>query len=205
MTEQTKNAIKSIIESWIHENGNMPLRLLKSVLRSNNIPESLLENIQPKLWITNEFPEFTVVGTNGYEHVALFDWFYQLLSEVISTEGRYLLSNIAPLLSAKGIEWRNYAKGKKLYEWIQDSYPGVFVLSEDKLWISMTGVAPLPSPSPSEPLVALDQETRSFVYQFCFFPANSALLRLLKELTGNDSLSQTRWARQRTYALAQAL
>lgn len=205
MTEQTKNAIKSIIESWIHENGNMPLRLLKSVLRSNNIPESLLENIQPKLWITNEFPEFTVVGTNGYEHIALFDGVYQILSEVISAEGRYLLSNIAPLLSAKGIEWRNYAKGKKLYEWIQDSYPGVFVLSEDKLWISMTGVAPLPSPSPSEPLVALDQETRSFVYQFCFFPANSALLRLLKELTGNDSLSQTRWASQRTYALAQAL
>ena len=78
MTEQTKNAIKSIIESWIHENGNMPLRLLKSVLRSNNIPESLLENIQPKLWITNEFPEFTVVGTNGYEHVDNTHFIYKI-------------------------------------------------------------------------------------------------------------------------------
>lgn len=201
MTEQIRKRIASVILAWIHENGNMPLRLLKSILRSKGISEAIVENIQPKLWVSKEFPELKVIGTNGREqiavgneHVAFEDTsVLQILMAAVSKEGKYLLSNIAPLLAAEGIEWRPLANGKKLYEWIMDSYPGAFVLSEDKLWLSKAVE------------ITDEQKTRNYVYRFCYFPINSAGLKLIKELTGDESFTQAKWTSSRTFSLAQCL
>lgn len=209
MSNQMRQRIVGIINAWITENGNMPLRVLKTTLRSKGIPESFLNNIQPKLWISNEFPEFRVIGTNGYEHIvsanAKEERVFQILFDAITKEGKYLLSNVSPRLASEGIEWRSLANGKKIYEWIQDSYPGVFVLSDDKLWLSMDNATPVPVPAPDPSPYETDQETKNFIYKFCFFPTNAAMLRLIKELSGDESLNQAKWASQRTFALAQCL
>lgn len=201
MTEQVREKIVDTIKSWIQKNGDMPLRVLKANLRNAGIPLEVYEKIQPKAWIMTQFPEFEVVGTNGHEHIVIADKVLHILKDAVSKEGKFLLSGISPLLNAEGMDWKACAAGKRIYEWILDSYPDVFSISEDKLWLYPAEPAPTPRKTEHSP----DPVTRSYTYQFCFFPGNGALLRLIKELTGDATMSLTTWANQRTFALAQCL
>ncbi|MGN0115027.1 MAG: hypothetical protein ACI396_06840 [Acutalibacteraceae bacterium] len=201
MTEQIRNKIVSAIENWIADNGSMPLRILKNVLREANIPEEEFEKVQPKSWILRQFPEFMINGTNGFERIVTCDPIIQILENATANEGKILLSAVSPLLSAEGIEWKEYANGKKLYEWLHDSYG--FSVSEDKLWLYVDNSAQ--NDTISDPLVMPDQITRNYVYQFCFFPANSAMLKQVRELTEDTTISPAKWASLRTISLSQCL
>lgn len=203
MTDQIRQRIVSTISNWINKNGNMPLSNLKGVLREAQIPSDIVDKISPKAWISNQFPEFMIVGTNGHEHVVIADKIVRILLNAMAKEGKFLLSNVSPTLSAEGVAWKEHANGKKLHEWIQDSYGGLFQVSEDKRWLYVAD-----SESISQavtPIVMPDQITRSFVYQFCYCPVNAVLLKQVKELTGDESMIQIQWITKRTFALAHSL
>ena len=158
MTEQVREKIVDTIKSWIQKNGDMPLRVLKANLRNAGIPLEVYEKIQPKAWIMTQFPEFEVVGTNGHEHIVIADKILHILKDAVSKEGKFLLSGISPLLNAEGMDWKACAAGKRIYEWILDSYPDVFSISEDKLWLYPAEPAPTPRKTEHSP----DPVTRSY-------------------------------------------
>ena len=155
MTEQVRKRIVNTIENWILKNGNMPLRLLKMILRNAGIPAEAFEKVQPKSWISTQFPEFEIIGTCGYEHIIIVDKTLLILKAAVSKEGRFLLCSISPLLNSEGIDWKSLANGKKIYEWILDSYPQAFNISDDKVWLY------LKDPIPQKTVTTPDQITRT--------------------------------------------
>lgn len=211
MTENERKRIAGIIEAWIRENGDLLLSQLKQVLKAKGFSDEFLSGIRPKTWIAGEFPEFTIVGpSGGAERIAIADKALRLISDAVAKEGRFLLSQVSPLLAGEGIDWKARANGKKLREWITSTYPGVFEVSQDALWVYPASAVPSPAPGPAPaPAPAsgpnVDAATKSYAYQFCFFPANPALLRQVRELTGDEAMSNAKWAAHRTNALAQCL
>ena len=67
MTQQERVKIVNLISAAIKENGPQELKHLPNVLTAGGIPKPVYSPIKKTL--ENQFPEFFVYGTSGYEAV----------------------------------------------------------------------------------------------------------------------------------------
>lgn len=198
MTNQEQESVLKTLKVWIRQNGPIPLRNMRSILKESGIPAAVYEEISPKKWVTAQFPELIVVGTNGLEQIVIPDKVLRVLSEALDKfDGRFPLAAVPQLLHKNGVEWRDRANGKRLSEWLLENY-SMFAVVDDRLCMRGDSFPPQPSPQP-------DQSTKSYVRQFCYFPASADILAQIRELTGDNTLTQNAWNARRTTAFARCL
>lgn len=139
MTAKERQNIVSILSKRIRKDGSIKLSTLKQVFVQENI-EILYPTSGPKKWITDNFPEFTIMGNNGYEYICLEDDVYAKAWKIIEAElcksGKLLLAVIPNMLKSHpdGINYKLLAKGMKLGEWLESTFPD-FKISDDNLWL----------------------------------------------------------------------
>ncbi len=139
--------VNQLINGRIQENGLMKLVHISSAFTEAGLDRSVYMATGPKKWITDNFPEFVIEGSNGKETivpakdpVAAMD---KILRDALRTVGRILLSHIPGLLEAHGYRYKEYAQGQRLSEWLEETFPGLG-RSEDNLWLmDLTGGTPV--------------------------------------------------------------
>ena len=157
MTEAEKNMIVRKLSNRIRRSGFIKLSALKTVFGQEDISLELYPASGLKKWIADHFPEFSVIGNNGYETLRMADdrvakaW--MILENEILQKGKILMSTIPNLLnnSPENINYKLLADGMRLGEWIQAVFPD-FKVSEDNLWLSHgkeDDAIPVPVPKPA--------------------------------------------------------
>ena len=95
----------------------------------------------PKKWISDNFPEFLIMGNHGYETIRLADdslakaW--RIMEAELNRSGKILLSSIPALLRnhPEGIDYKLLVNGQRLSLWIESVFPD-FKITEDNMWLT---------------------------------------------------------------------
>ena len=126
MTLQEIEKIHSVIAGQIAAVPSFKLSRLRRVFEENDIDCAIYSSVGPKSWLKDYFPEFLVDGTNGQEVIILSSRPMEAMATIIRNEFRdgdsILLSGVPNLLRAHGYDYRDYANGKKLSEWIPSQF-----------------------------------------------------------------------------------
>ena len=158
MTAQERTAIVKALTRKIQSDGFLKLSTLSKVFDEEKLDRSLYASTGPKRWISEQFPEFAVLGSNGRETVRLSQdplvKIYRALDEALEKKGPVFLAEVPDLLPRE-LNYRDYTMGKKLWEWLPAAFPE-FLVSEDHRWLYRKNgpkpePAPVSSPSPAAP------------------------------------------------------
>ncbi len=192
MTVQERIKIVRTISKRIQDAGYLKLNQLSRVFDEEGIDRSVYASSGPKRWITENFPEFLIEGSNGRETIVLvknvqrqihveepLERIRILLEREISQKGPILLAKIPGLFEPNGIQYKEYAQGKKLQEWLRNTFPE-FEISDDNLWLSWN--SNLPEPVSESSLKELQK-----MHSVAFMNWWSANIKRLKAL--NEELS----------------
>ena len=172
MTAQERTAIVKALTRKIQSDGFLKLSTLSKVFDEEKLDRSLYASTGPKRWISEQFPEFAVLGSNGQETVRLSQdplaKIYRALDEALEKKGPVFLAEVPDLLPRE-LNYRDYTMGKKLWEWLPAAFPE-FLVSEDHRWLYRKNgpkpePAPVSSPSPAAPAAALPPEALAEVQQ----------------------------------------
>ncbi len=143
MTELEKNTIVRKLTKKIRKDGFIKLSSLKAVFLQEGINMELYPSSGLKKWISDNFPEFLIMGKNGHETLRMADdmtakaWL--IIESELMRNGKILMSAVPGILSnhPAGINYKILAKGQRLGEWIQSVFPD-FKISGDNMWLSHT-------------------------------------------------------------------
>ena len=141
MTEQEKRVVVQKLTKRIRKDGAIKLSLLRTVFLQEGIDMDLYPTTGPKKWISDNFPEFLIMGNHGYETIRLADdslakaW--RIMEAELNRSGKILLSSIPALLRnhPEGIDYKLLVNGQRLSLWIESVFPD-FKITEDNMWLT---------------------------------------------------------------------
>lgn len=143
MKEQERQQVVTTLTKRIQKDGYIKLSALKGVFVQEGLDIALYPTSGPKKWITDNFPEFMIMGNNGYECIRMKDDMvarsWAIIEREIVRNGKVLIATIPGILSNSNdhINYKALANGQRLVEWLRSSFPD-FKISEDNLWLSHT-------------------------------------------------------------------
>ena len=103
MTEQEKRVVVQKLTKRIRKDGAIKLSLLRTVFLQEGIDMDLYPTTGPQKWISDNFPEFLIMGNHGYETIRLADdslakaW--RIMEAELNRSGKILLSSIPAVLN----------------------------------------------------------------------------------------------------------
>ncbi len=140
MTEQERQGIVKILTRRIKKTGFIKLNSLRDIFTQDSISMDLYPSSGLKKWVKEFFPEFAVVGSNGFETLRMSNdktaraWI--ILDTELSKNGKLLMSTIPQILSnsSDNINYKTLAIDKRLGEWIEATYPDLKI-TDDNMWL----------------------------------------------------------------------
>ncbi len=103
MTELEKNTIVRKLTKKIRKDGFIKLSSLKAVFLQEGINMELYPSSGLKKWISDNFPEFLIMGKNGHETLRMADdmtakaWL--IIESELMRNGKILMSAVPGILS----------------------------------------------------------------------------------------------------------
>ena len=143
MKEQERQQVVTTLTKRIQKDGYIKLSALKGVFVQEGLDIALYPTSGPKKWITDNFPEFMIMGNNGYECIRMKDDMvarsWAIIEREIVRNGKVLIATIPGILSNSNdhINYKALANGQRLVEWLRSNFPDL-IISEDNLWLSHT-------------------------------------------------------------------
>lgn len=165
-------------------------------------------------WLCRNFPVEIVPEENRVRLLfpTVQEYCADVVVKAIGKNGRILKAQIPAILESKGVKWQEHAGGKKLGDWLTDSF-SYFMDSEDNYSICLRGRAPEAVKEAEEeydyPIILdvsqedLEEEIRQ-IHTFAFMGWWSNNTRKLRQYTGYKGNDEAVWRAIIAHQMAEA-
>lgn len=202
MTGQEREKFLSVLSKQITKNGEVKLRNLHIVLPEAGLDRTVYNKKGPKVWLTENFKEFAIVGNNGYEAIRFAEdpivkaW--KTINRSVEMEGGVLLSDIPPLLVKQGVDYKKLAGGKSLKEWVLETFPEFTIPEDGSQRLYKKGASPaIPAPVvPEEDVQSPEVQQMHRMAFMDWWSGNVRKLRAYNEELNSESEVRSSIARQ---------
>lgn len=197
--------IHDVISSKVIETGSLKLSKLSSVFSEAGIDRSIYQGTGPKKWVTDNYPEFTIEGSNGREAILFCEdrlgAIASILQSVVNSEGKILLSFVPRLLVAHGFQYKDLSEGLRLSEWIAKQFTE-FKIDETGLWLTSTHDTPHLIPIPEQPMDRAQEVQQMHAIAFMnWWSVNVKKLRAYNPQITSEEMAKATIATHFAYAL----